>query len=206
MDRDFINACADRAVNNVSKCTKSILDLDGMSGNMTRHFYNNLLSLKKEDGSPLRYLEIGCWKGSSTLSALHGNNVLSTVIDNWSEFSGPRDEFHNNIAPYSNVQVIEENCFHPDIRAQLKHGPYDIYLYDGAHSALCHERGITHFWDALATTCIIIVDDWDFEEVREGTYRGFEKLNAQIAYKLEITLPRGRLGFWNGCGVFLIHK
>lgn len=208
MNRDFIDICVAKAKQNESKCTNHILSLDGMSGNMTRHFYNNLLSMKKEDETPLRYLEIGCWKGSSTLSALHDNdsNVLSSVIDNWSEFSGPKDEFHRNIAPYQNVQIIEEDCFHPDILKQLQHGPYDIYLYDGGHESHEHEQGITHFWDALADTCIVLIDDWNWEKVRVGTYRGFEKVNANILYKLEIMNPEGRYGFWNGCGIFLIQK
>ncbi len=206
MDREFIDKCVAKAKSNDSKCTRHILEIDGMSGNMTRHLYNNLLSLQKEDGTLVKYLEIGCWKGSSTLSALHDNQVLTTVIDNWSEFSGPRDEFLANIAPYSNVQMIEENSFHPDILTVLQYAPYDIYLYDGCHEVESHEKAITHFWDCLADTCIILIDDWNWEKVRVGTQRGFEKVNAKILYQTEVRNPEGRHGFWNGCGIFLVQK
>jgi hypothetical protein len=206
MNREFIDACVEKANKHDSKCTQNILKLNGMSGSMTRHLYNNLLSLKKDDNTPIKYLEIGCWKGSSTLSALHDNNVLCTVIDNWSEFSGPKNEFHRNIAPYNNVQILEQDSFHPDILHQLQHAPYDIYLYDGGHKIEDHEKAITHLWDALANTCIILVDDWCWEKVQQGTYRGFEKVNANIVYKLEVTNPKGSNGFWNGCGIFLVQK
>lgn len=207
MNQEFIDTCVEKAERHESKCTPNILSLDGMSGNMTRHMYNNILSLQKPDNTPVNYLEIGCWKGSSTLSALHGNDIQATVIDNWSEFAGPKAEFHKNIAPYlKNVQIIEQDAFHPDIIAQLNHAPYDIYLYDGGHRVEDHEKAITHLWSALAHTCIIMVDDWNWAKVQEGTYKGLELVNANVVYKLEVTNPGGRHGFWNGCGIFLIEK
>ena len=39
-----------------SNITPKILNMDGMSGKKTRHFYNNICSMKDA-----RYLEIGTW-------------------------------------------------------------------------------------------------------------------------------------------------
>ena len=79
------------AENEISKVTPELLNMEGMTGKKTRHFYNNLMN--KEDS---RYLEIGTWKGSSVCSAMCGNKAKVVCIDNWSEFGGPKNEFLQN--------------------------------------------------------------------------------------------------------------
>lgn len=209
MTPEFIQAAIANAKSGQSKCTEQILNMDGMSGNMTRHMYNNICAYQKPDGTPTRYLEIGCFKGSSTLSALHGNDhLLTTVVDNWSEFSGPKEEFLQNIAPYQSdrLQILEKDSFAPDILQALEHGPYDIYLYDGCHLNDSHEKAITELWGALAKRCLILIDDYEWEIVRNGTAEGFRKVGANIVYQTEVLHPKDRYGFWNGCGIFLIEK
>jgi hypothetical protein len=82
----------DNANDNISKLTPEILSMDGMSGNKTRHLYNNICSLNNAN-----YLEIGTWKGSSFISAFYNNEINPIVIDNWAEFNGPKDEFISNV-------------------------------------------------------------------------------------------------------------
>ena len=62
---NHVNKSFENAENNVSKLSSEILSLDGMTGNKTRHFYNNILNI-----DDARYLEIGTWKGSSLCSAM----------------------------------------------------------------------------------------------------------------------------------------
>ncbi len=63
-----------------SRLPEDILLMHGMSGQKTRHFYNNLLN-----APGARYLEIGVYKGSSTAAALFGNpHVDALAIDDWS--------------------------------------------------------------------------------------------------------------------------
>jgi len=93
------------------KITNEIINIDGMSGTKTRHFYNNLLNT--ED---VRYLEIGTWKGSSVCSAMCGNKATVVCIDNWSEFGGPKAEFLINFEKFkgeNNATFIENDCFTP---------------------------------------------------------------------------------------------
>lgn len=210
MDISFIDEAVRMADNNESKCTQDILQLDGMSGNKTRHLYNNLCAWKKPDGSPLRYLEIGCFKGSSTVSALYKNNCLSTVIDNWSQFGGQRHVFEDNLEKYiddwkTNVQIIEEDCFNMSIHPE--NGPFDIYMYDGDHDHESHEKAITAMWDYLADTCIIIVDDWArWDFVRTGTLAGLSKVKHELLHKVERPGEDDKNGYWNGFALFLIKK
>lgn len=206
----FVDECFKDASQNKSKCIQDLLNMEGMTGTMTRHLYNNLCSLKKENGEKVNYLEIGCYKGSSTVSALYGNmeNLCVTAIDNWSEFNGPKDVFIHNMkhmfGDNKNIQILNEDSF--NLKSKLAHAPYDIYLYDGDHSVESHKRAITDYWDSLADKCIIMIDDWCWEQVRIGTFMGFEQVNYKNVYKLEITEPSGGQGYWNGCCIFLIDK
>lgn len=45
-----------------------------------------------------RYLEVGLWMGSTFCAALANNSVdLAIGVDDWSQFTGPRDTFHTNL-------------------------------------------------------------------------------------------------------------
>ena len=68
--KTLIETSLSNAENNISNISQEIIDLDGMSGTKTRHFYNNLLNT-----DDARYLEIGVWKGSSTCSAMYKNKA-----------------------------------------------------------------------------------------------------------------------------------
>jgi hypothetical protein len=87
-----------------------ILEMDGMSGKKYRHFVNNLIS--KIDNP--RYLEVGCWKGSTSCSAIYNNNVIAYCIDNWSEFGGPKNIFCENVQKCANecddIEIIFEEA------------------------------------------------------------------------------------------------
>ena len=191
---------------------REILELDGMSGILTRCFYNNLCKRLKFEHRPTYYLEVGTWKGSSLLSALHGNpHIHATCIDNWSEFKGPKYEFLHNWIKYipgANIGMIEADCFAVDLRSFPK--LYDVYLYDGGHTFEDHLKAITHFWDALAEISIIMIDDWAWADVSNATWQGLHQVGARIMYHRSI-LPKNKdvtepAGFWNGIGIFIIWK
>ncbi|WIA10888.1 hypothetical protein OEZ85_011054 [Tetradesmus obliquus] len=101
-----------------------ILIMDGMSSVRTRLFYNMLLGLEP----PVRYLEVGVFKGSSLVSALYRNpHVEATCIDNWSEFNGPAEAFRANVAKYlpdNRLTVIERDCF----EVQLPPNSVDVFM------------------------------------------------------------------------------
>lgn len=192
-----------------SKLTPEILAMEGFSGHMTRHFYNNLCSIPH-----LTYLEVGSYKGSTLISALYGNQVSGFAIDNWSEFNGPKEEFHANVQKYidtSDVYFRDQDAFTlytiPDI---------DIYLYDGNHSYDSHKKAITHFAPFLKPASIVIVDDWNWSWIREATLAGFQECPAlKIEYCQEIRhtiddthTPQelAKTHFHNGMAVFVVSK
>jgi hypothetical protein len=198
--------------NNESKISQEILDLEGMSGNKTRHLYNNLCDL---DGA--NYLEVGTWKGSSFVSSIYQNNIKSIAIDNWSEFDGPKNEFLENVnkcCPKSDYSFIEKDSFlisQEDI--QKIYPSADIYMYDGCHKYESHKKAITHFSQFLSKYSIIIIDDWRnddlWERVQRGTYDGLKESGLIVHRQFEkITKQEltGRKEYWNGFGAFICEK
>ena len=198
------------AENNISKITNYIINMEGMSGIKTRHFYNNLLNT--EDA---RYLEIGTWKGSSVCSAMCGNKANVICIDNWSEFNGPKSEFlvnFNNFKGANDATFIENDCYKVDVSTLPK---FNIYMYDGAHSKECHYKALLHYYKCLDDIFIFIVDDWNWKDVRDGTIESIKKLNLKVLYEKEIRLtwnnshtpqPQARDTWWNGIYVAILQK
>ena len=196
----------------------SVLEMEGMSGTKTRHLYNNICRW-----AGTRYLEIGTWKGSSFVSAMWGNlNANATVIDNWSEFGGPRDEFDANTTLHlgvdrASLDVRDEDCF--ALSEPLRDAAYNVYLYDGAHDFESQRRAITDVWHALTDECVIIVDDWNDADVRSGTLQGLRDVAVQHGFYKTISLcirltydnthtplDEAAVDFWNGVGVFVVDK
>jgi hypothetical protein len=198
-----------------SKLTQDVLDLEGMSGNMTRHFYNNLMS--KED---IRYLEIGSWLGSSLCSAMYENKATIFCIDNWSEdFHGTKtvkEDFLTNLKRFqgeNSVQVLEAECFSVDVSTLPK---FNVYLYDGAHTKEDHKKALLHYYDCLDDEFIFLCDDWNWPAVREGTIEAVQELNLQVLCSIEracqkddpIPIPYhyGKATWWNGIWAALLKK
>jgi len=199
-----IEKSLNNANNNISKISKEIIDIEGMTGLNTKHLYNNLLNIPDA-----RYLEIGTWKGSSLCSAIYKNKAKVVCIDDWSEFGGAKDEFLYNLEKYkgdNTVSYIEEDCFSIDISTI---GSFNIYLYDGNHSEESHYKSLTYYYNCLDDVFIFIVDDWNWERVREGTEKAIEDLHLSVLYKKEIQLSEDTTKdplWWNGIAVFLFKK
>jgi len=208
--KTLVESAFKNAENGLSKITPKIILMDGMSGTKTRHFYNNLLNT-----DDARYLEIGTWKGSSVCSAMCGNQANVVCIDNWSEFGGPKDEFvrnFNNFTGMNNAFFIEHDCFTLDINILPK---FNIYMYDGNHLNESHYKALLHYYNRLDDIFIFIVDDWNFEEVRDGTRRSIETLKLYVLYEKEIRMTHdnshtpldiARETWWNGIYVAILHK
>ena len=181
--KSLVETAFQNAENNISKITNDIINMDGMSGIKTRHFYNNLLNSKYA-----RYLEIGTWKGSSVCSAMCGNNAKVVCIDNWSEFGGPKSEFLVNFEKFkgeNDAAFIENDCFKVDVSMLPK---FNIYMYDGNHTNDSHYKALVHYYNCLDDIFIFIVDDWNWIDVRNGTMKSIQKLNLKVLYKKEIRL------------------
>ncbi len=205
---EHVKRCIALGEQKKSPLTDAVLNIPGMSGYKVKHFLNNLCSIPGTS-----YLEIGCWKGSTLVAALYGNerNVRYAVaIDNWTEFGGPRNEFISNTRHFLTPNMLhfyEQDCFSINKIACFS-VPVNIYFYDGQHSAESQERAFTYFDEVFDDVFIAIVDDWNWEAVREGTYSAFTKLNYEICF--DQALYTNKEGdpesWWNGIYVAVIKK
>lgn len=205
---DHVKSSIDFAEQGISKITPEILAIDGMSSAKNRNLLNNLCTLQNTN-----YLEIGCWKGSTFVSALYQNQdylTSATGIDNWSEFGGPINEFKSNCKKFisdTQYQFISADSFSvsPETMIPL---PVNIYFYDGNHSQSAQEQAFTHYNSILDNDFIAIVDDWNWNQVREGTFSAFLSLNYEVLY--EVSLPANYNcdldNWWNGLYIAVIKK
>jgi len=160
----------------------AFLDLEGMSGRRYRLFINALIRLIPNP----RYLEVGVWAGSTLCSAIAGNKVQAVAIDNWSQFGGPRELFLENLKRFragSEVTVLER-----DFRSLrfADYGRFNVYLYDGPHSAADQHDGIALALPALDSEFVLIVDDWNWAEVRTGTHSAIDRLELEVVFAIEV--------------------
>ena len=166
------------------KLSAEILSMDGMSGRKYRYFINSLVS-NIENPS---YIEVGSWMGSTACAAIYGNSLTITCIDNWSQFGGPKKEFIENISKNLNPNVVFkfiEDDFRKLDFSQLG-TLFNIYLFDGPHEERDQYDGIVIAQPALTETYILIVDDWNWPEVRNGTLKALADLKSTTVCSIEI--------------------
>lgn len=204
---NHVVTCLRKAESNQSELTHEILTYKGMSGFKTRHFYNNICSLPG-----CRYLEIGTYHGSSSISALYKNQVDAVFIDNWSLFDGNKSIFDEAIEKYntgSKIEVIDNDCWKVDTTTATFEKKFNVYLYDGGHEYQDHYKAISQFHNTLEENCIVLIDDWNWEDVRKGTLDAIKDLGLKVKFKHEILTPQphyilGVDNWWNGIGIFII--
>lgn len=59
-------------------------------------------------------------------------------------------------------------------------------MYDGDHSEASHYNALNHFLPYLDKEFIFIVDDWNWDYVRNPTMESISKNNIKIIYQNEI--------------------
>jgi Glycosyl transferase family 90 len=172
-----------RALAGEGKLPAEVLSLEGMSGRKYRLFINNLI----ESIADARYLEVGVWMGSTLCSAVYGNSVHAVGIDNWSQFGGPASQFLTNLSRFktadANVSFLES-----DFRAISFSclGRFNVYLFDGPHLAKDQRDGVAFALPALEDSFVLIVDDWNWADVREGTMAALRELALSVEYMTEV--------------------
>lgn len=157
--------------------------MPGMSGKKYRYFINNLV----ESMPDARYLEIGSWAGSTACSAIYGNKCKITCVDNWSEFGGPKNEFFFHVN-HCLTQDISFDFIEQDFRKIdfSSIGKYNIYMFDGPHGEQDQYDGISLVQESLDHQFILIIDDWNYERVRNGTARALLDVGFKNIASIEI--------------------
>ena len=178
-----------------TKISDEIKFMSGMSGRKYRYLINNLVSSVNNP----RYLEIGSWAGSTVCSALYGNEAKAVCIDNWLKFEteeyvkkvyntkDQKKEFEINTKKII-TEKIDFKFIESDFRkVDFNHlGKFNIYCYDALHDEKSQYDGISLVQPALDDIFILIIDDWNWPEVRKGTLESLNNLKINIISKIEI--------------------
>jgi SAM-dependent methyltransferase len=208
----YLQTAFNQAMAGAGKMDPAVLEIDGMSGRKYRMLINNLIATLPN----ARYLEIGTWSGSTLCSAINGNSVRAAAIDNWSEFGGPKAQFLQNLqrfkTPGADVSFIEKDFRSVDF-ASL--GRFNVYMFDGPHTAADQFDGISLVLPALDDEFILIVDDWNHPPARQGTLKALHDLKLSVLHSFEIrttqdgshaTLARQASDWHNGYFIAVVSK
>jgi len=158
-----------------------------------------------------RYLEVGTYTGSSIISAMLNNKCAKAVgIDNWSLDLAAKDKLKANLKIFNLAPtIVEVDAFNMTKEEHDRLGSFDVYFYDGHHSAKSQENGILHFWPNLAKISIVIIDDYNIFRVQQGTIRAIDKLGCKQHLRYAWGCPGGKdfeYLYWGGLAVMVLEK
>lgn len=157
--------------------------VQGYSGRKFRLFLNNLMFNLPDP----RYLEIGTYHGASFCPAVYNNRLRAVSVDNWSQYGGQRSTFENYLAQFTSedtdIEIIEDDFINIDYSAI---GKFNVLFYDGLHREIDQYNGVFIPRPAMDDKYILIVDDWNDENVRRGTFNGLRDGGVNIDYMIEV--------------------
>jgi len=175
---------------------------------MGRHMYNNIGAIST------RLLEIGSHLGGSFTSSISNNGLIScTSVDSfasdWVEERKCMPLFLENVKKFlpaiTAFNFIHSDAFEVDLN-QIPDG-IDFYIYDGGHSYEQQRLGVTFYLSKMADEFVMIVDDFDWDDVQKGTYQGIKDAGLTV---LSQHIFKGNDhdndGAWNGYSIFLLKK
>ncbi len=201
----------DAALTDRSKLPPDVRSIKGMSGQRYRTLINTLI----ENLDHARYLEIGSWLGSTAAAAMYGNRVQAVCIDNWSQFTGTREQFLANMEQARSsgaLRLVEQDFRTIDYGAL---GKFNVYFFDGPHRERDHEDGIVVVQPCLEDRFILIVDDWNWRAVRLGTMRGLLAATCRVESGVQVrttfddsepAVEFGRSDWHNGYFIAVVHR
>ena len=199
-----------------SKLSQTVLDIPGLTSNKVKHFINNICELPD-----CKYLEVGVYQGAMFASALQGNNIIANAVDNWSdthnvpmrdidikaETDDTKQVFLKNIRPYTggkSVTITDSDSAESLSKIPVKS---NVVLYDGEHTEEAHYSFLTKYNSKIDNTFCLIIDDWNWLQVRQGTEKSIQALGYKVLFKEEIfTKGEDPTDFWNGLGIFVLNK
>lgn len=206
------NLAFERACGDEVRLPEAVLMMEGMSGRRYRRFINHLVGGVEQ----ARYLEVGCWSGSTMCAAIDGNRVRAFAIDNWSMWGGPLQQFLINVGSCNSAEV-DFNMLTEDFRKVdfAGIGRFNVYLFDGPHDHEDQYDGVVLAQPALDDEFVLAVDDWNWEPVRTGTFAAVRDLQLEVLQGIEIrtsqdnshpTVAHQRSDWHNGYWLAVLRK
>jgi protein O-GlcNAc transferase len=118
------------------------------------------------------YVEVGTLRGTSLVAAMRGNEDRDVVaIDSWQMSGGGREVVEANLARFGlrRPTLIEGDAFDVLRGDALRGKRVGVYYWDAAHGYEEQLDGLRLVEPYLADRAALIVDDTDWERVRQAT-------------------------------------
>lgn len=207
LSAEHITNSINNALAGVSKLDESVLNIKGFSTPTMRRLFNNLCDIEGF------YLEVGLYCGATFCSSFN-EHLFSIGIESFEQPFGVNDvkeQLEANLKQHRSkahdVEVIYANCFDMD-KSQFP--KFDIYFYDGEHSRESQAKALPSMIEHMADTFVFIVDDYNWDSVKEGTEMGLNQVKSQIEIVKDWKLRGINANddeFWhNGLYIALINK
>jgi protein O-GlcNAc transferase len=119
------------------------------------------------------YVEVGSFRGTSLIAAMLGNDGDFVGIDDFSMGSGSRDALDENLARFGldgRATILEGDAFGFLRGGALAGRKVGVYYYDAAHAYDAQLAALRLVEPYLADGALLIVDDSDWEDVRQATH------------------------------------
>lgn len=185
---------------------KALLKIESMSTYAMGHLINQIC---KNLSSKQLYLNIGCWKGFSLIAGMIDTSCKVIGVDDFSQFSGPKDEFLKNFYKYKKENIHQ--FFEEDYKVFFKNfkksnKKIDFYFYDGEHSYKNQYENLEIADYFLNEGAIIMIDDINFSEVENGSKDFVNKYSSKYEIIKEVKTFNNHChpSFWNG--MMIIRK
>jgi len=193
---------------------EEVVAIKGLTSLKVKNFINSICNRHNT-----KYMELGVFQGAILCAAVSGNASTAIGIDHWEEWGitptniaehsfpeDPKEICERNIdtaGATERVTLIKADMFAVDAN-DLPHKVNTLF-YDGSHAEDSHHMVLKAFKPALEHEFIYIVDDWNWDQVRDGTQKGIEDHGFEILHKREIfTKGEDPNDFWNGLGIFVL--
>jgi hypothetical protein len=149
------------------------------------------------------FVNVGVWHGFTYLSGILDNEDKRCVaIDNFSEFGGPRTAFLRRFRRYGSGR---HHFFEMDYRryfSEVHRGTIGFYIYDGGHTYKDQLNGLQIAEPHFSDRCIIVVDDTNYQAVRQAIEDFIDQSDSSYQIVLdETTFCNYHPTFWNGITV-----
>jgi Methyltransferase domain len=146
------------------------------------------------------FVNVGVWNGFSLLSGMAANPDTPCIgVDNFSERGGPREAFLKRFERRRGPQHHFHYMDYEDYFANHHRGQIGLYLYDGDHAYEHQVRGLQIAEPFFSDDCVVIVDDTNMTDPREGTLDFIAESDRDYELLLDSrTAENGHPTFWNG--------
>lgn len=146
------------------------------------------------------FVNVGVWNGFTFFSGMINNPRKTCIgVDNFSESGGPREAFTERFNGYKSDRHRFYDMDYLEYFSTIHKEPIGFYIYDGNHSYENQMRGLEVAEPFFAENCVILVDDTNWWEARQGTLDFISRSSYRYRILLDQKTRSNRHPtFWNG--------